>query len=267
MKLNLTVFTFFLLFTYQSNSYEIPRSKLRVSAIDWCPQICPSSKNKPGYVVEIMQLLLRKSDLSLHIDIYPWSRAIKYVTQGNYSALLSPAKKEAPSLIYPRVPIGIQKMCFFTLADSTWRYKGSESLKGISIGVADGTSLEELSEYHHQNQHQFQSQPYHERFLIQNIKKLVKGRIDTFIFSRNTTLLETNNMTDPFPIRMANCVSDAPIYVAFTSNKKFSKIINQVIQRFDTEMLNTITQREVEFILAKYDVGFKVQDLLFHQKM
>ncbi|MFT5295001.1 MAG: polar amino acid transport system substrate-binding protein [Colwellia sp.] len=67
---------------------------IRIAAIDWCPQVCI---NQPieGYTVELIRKVFEESDFELVIDIYPWSRAIKYVTNGEYDALLSPAKKRS----------------------------------------------------------------------------------------------------------------------------------------------------------------------------
>ena len=78
---------------------------LTIAAIDWCPQLCPTSdltlqtnKEKPDFIINIVNEIFKDCEFDLKIDYYPWSRAIKLVKEGKVSVLLSPAKAEAPSL-------------------------------------------------------------------------------------------------------------------------------------------------------------------------
>lgn len=256
MKYLLTGLAFICLFTQASTE-----SKIKVAAIDWCPQICPNSTDKPGYVVEILQQIVANSDIKLQIDYFPWSRAIKNVREGSYHILLSPAKKEAPDLTYPNLPIGLQKMCFYTLAGSEWFYTNENSLENLFIGVAEDASVEELNSYIDKNKEQFQFQPYHERYVSQNIRKLEKKRIDTFLFTRNTTNhIVKNDETLP-EIRNAGCVSEALIYAAMTPHKEQSEWVSLLKSEFDELMQKAIENGSVDQILTKYETGFNGDDL------
>ncbi len=117
-----------------------------VAAIDWCPQLCPEEE-RAGYVIDIVKAVFRDSEYQLDISYYPWSRAIFLAETGKLDALLSPAKAEAPALLYPGEEVGIQRMCFFTRADSDWQYQGVHSLADKQIGIATDTSIEELNEF------------------------------------------------------------------------------------------------------------------------
>ena len=257
MKYLLTGLAFVCLFAQADTE-----SKIKVAAIDWCPQICPNDSDRPGYVVEILQQVVANSDIELQIDYFPWSRAIKNVREGNYHILLSPAKKEAPDLTYPDLPIGLQKMCFYTLAGSEWLYTNENSLKDLFIGVAEDTSLEELNPYIEKNKEQFQFQPYHERYVSQNIRKLEKKRIDTFLFTRNTTnYIVKGDETLP-EIRNAGCVSEALIYAAMTPNENQRKWVSSLKSEFDKLMLQAIENGSVDKVLTKYEAGFSSNDLL-----
>ena len=201
---------------------------IHINAIDWCPQICLDTK-RPGYVVELIKKIFEDTRYQLDIHIYPWSRAIKNVTLGKADALLSPAKSEAPNLLYPQLAVGHQQMCFFTLAESTWRYDGVNSLKGLQIGIATDTSIEELNSYVKSHAYQFQFQPYHERYLAQSFAKLEKNRMDSFLFTKNSTLFALHNQHKQNSIKVAGCVSKAPIYMAFTPLvDKQTKIANMM---------------------------------------
>ncbi|KGJ95002.1 substrate-binding periplasmic protein [Colwellia psychrerythraea] len=219
----------------KENSKENSKEIIQISAIDWCPQIC-LDKNRPGYVIELVKKIFEDTPYKLEIDIYPWSRAIKNVSLGKADALLSPAKSEAPNLLYPQLAVGYQQMCFFTLAESTWRYEGVSSLKGLQIGIATDTSIEELNSYVKSHLYQFQFQPYHERYLAQSFAKLEKKRMHSFLFTKNSTLFALHKQHKKNSIKVAGCVSKAPIYMAFTPiNTKKDKIA-EIMSVFDKKL-------------------------------
>ncbi len=211
-------------------------------------------KQRPGYVIEIVNQVFKESPYQITIDHYPWSRAIKYVTEGSYDALLSPAKKEAPNLSYPEQAVGHQKMCFFTKAQSSWQYLGPESLNDQFVGVAADTSIEELNQYIKEHPQHFQFQPYHERYVKQNAGKVLKDRIDSFIFTLNTTnyTLAQLNMTAQF--KNAGCVSVASIYIAFTPIDDKQQTIQQVSAFWDKKFLELQANGVIEQIMTKYHI-------------
>lgn len=233
-----------------------------IAEISWCPQICPANSEYPGYISEILNEVLNTVDTKFIRNEYPWSRAIKNVVQGMSIALSAPAKQEAPNLIYPDIPIGIQRMCFFVSRHSNWRYSDIESLSGINVGIASDTSIEELNQYVKRYPENFQYQPYHDRFISQNIKKLHKNRIDTFIFTRNSTLYELRKIGLLDEVKIAGCVSSAPVYIAFSPAKQNRDLSHSLATAFDQRMLQLIKEDKVNSILGKYQVGFNARDLL-----
>lgn len=226
---------------------------IKIAAIDWCPQICPNQK-KPGYVIDLVSKAFSESGYQLEIDYFPWSRAIKYVLSGQYHALLSPAKAEAPQLRYPKYAVGKQEMCFFTSIDSDWQYKGTLSLDQKHIGIAIDTSIEELNDYVENHPEQFQFQPYHERYIVQNAQKIEKGRIDAFLFTYNSTRYELSNNNMWHKYRSAGCVSSADIYMAFTPNPALYDEVNTMMQVFEQRMAAIDYQQEIEQLLVKYQL-------------
>ncbi len=227
---------------------------LSIAAIDWCPQICPDAIKK-GYTVDLVEKIYRNTNYKLDIKYYPWSRAISMVTSGKADALLAPAKKEAPDLIYPENEVGKQTMCFFTKNTSKWRYTGVESLNGLQVGIAQDTSIEELNPYVLAHPEQFQYQPYHERYIIQNAHKLDKKRIDTFLFTKNSTIYELSKLNEWIKYRNAGCVSQANIYLAFTPSIKKSGKVTKMIHIFDTKMNNLKKTTFITKLMTRYGLS------------
>ncbi|WP_286270451.1 substrate-binding periplasmic protein [Thalassotalea hakodatensis] len=256
-----------LVYTVPVSSASLPPTIINVAAIDWCPQICPNNSSKPGYIVEILKLVFDGENIELKIDNYPWSRAIMYVKDGKYMALLSPAKKEAPDLAYPNTPIGIQKMCFYKLKQSLWTYSGLDSLEGVQIGIATDTSIPELKNYIIKNPYQFQSQSYHDRYIKQNIGKLIKERIDTFIFTRNSTKLEVSRLGLSEKIVEAGCISEEGVYLAFSPVQAKRKTVNRLVKLFDRKLKKLIDENKIDPILEDYQTEFLGHNLIGHKAL
>jgi len=226
---------------------------IKVAAIDWCPQICVN-ESKLGYTVELINKVYQQSLYKLEVDVFPWSRAIKYVSDGKYDALLAPAKKEAPHLIFPRYGVGIQKMCFFTSIKNTWTFTGEESLSDMQVGIAFDSSIEELNQYITKHPSQFQFQPYHERYVVQNAGKVLKGRIDAFIFTQNTTLFELKKAGLEGKIKNAGCVAQADIYLAFTADKNKAENVTKAVSFFESRMKFLIQSGYVNELHQQYNI-------------
>lgn len=227
------------------------KTVIRVASIDWCPQLCPEQSQK-GYILDLVQSVFADSDFDIHVEIFPWSRALTMVKQGRVDAVLSPAKAEAPDLRYPQHEVGMQRMCFFTLKTSTWRYMGVQSLKGKQFGLAADTSLEELNDYTLSNPDQFQYQPYHERYILQQAKKIDRGRIDAFLFTYNSTIFELNKNSIGHKYKSAGCVSNANVYMAFSPAHDIQDKISKMLQHFDERMKEIKKTDQIAVIMQKY---------------
>ncbi|WP_394202151.1 substrate-binding periplasmic protein [Shewanella waksmanii] len=226
---------------------------ISIAAIDWCPQICPEKQNQ-GFVIDIVKRVFEQSPYELDINYYPWSRAIFLTESGKVDALLSPAKAEAPALNYPVEEVGEQRMCFFTRHTSRWHYNGTASLKGLQIGIATNTSIEELNEYVTNNPEQFQYRPYFDKYVIQSAAKLDKQRMDTFLFTYNTTMFELREQNVADNYRVAGCVSSAKIYMAFTNKARLSKNA-KVMSYFDQQMARFHLDGTIDEIMAQYQLS------------
>jgi len=227
------------------------KTTITIAAIDWCPQICYKGALQ-GYIIDLVKEAFKETQYQLDIQIYPWSRAIKLVNSGKADALLSPAKAEAPQLLFPESEVGKQQMCFFTSINSNWTYSNIESLKGKAVGIAIDTSIEELNDYVKLNPQQFQYQPYHERYIIQNALKLDKKRTDTFLFTKNSTIYELKKFNMWHKYRLAGCVSQAKIYMAFSPVKSINKDISAMMKVFDQQMERLNKTSFIPYLMKKY---------------
>lgn len=226
---------------------------IKFAAIDWCPQLCQNA-DEQGYIIDILKQIYPETEYKLEVNFFPWSRAIKFVRDGDYHALLSPAKYEAPDLFYPSYPVGFQQMCFFTLRQSNFQFSGIESLQGLEIGIAADTSIEVLNKFISENTHQFQIQPYVDRFIEQSAKKLLKKRIDTFVFTLNASVKELTRLGLSDQIRTAGCVNKENVYVAFSSHADLNEMVMRLSDRFDDVYPELLNSGWIDLIYQKYGI-------------
>jgi len=244
----LALFSFLLLLISGNSQAEL----IKIASIDWPPQLIADSK-KSGYINDIIRQVFKNSPYQLQIKIYPWSRAIRLVQNGEADALLAPAKIEAPGLIYPNYEVGLQRMCFFTKEGSTFQYTGVNSLAGMKIGILqDGSISKPLTKYVENNPNQFSYMPYNKSYLQQSIGKLLIGRIDTFLFTYNSTIHALRRMKSAELVRVAGCDYRAKVYIAFTPAKDSTVDIIKLQKYFDQKMAMLINSPKLHKIMHSY---------------
>lgn len=224
---------------------------LSVNSIDWCPQLC-STGDKEGYVMDTVKAIFKDSPYQVEVKTYPWSRAIKSVEEGQAHALLSPAKQEAPGLLFPEQEVGIQRMCFFTKTSTDWKYTGPESLSGVKVGIAQDTSIEELNSFIAANPSQFDFIPYSDNYLDISFKKAKFNRIDTFLMTYNSTQYALNQQNLAADFKEVGCVTTAKIYMAFTPNSAKASDVEGMMDYFDSQMAVLKQSGEIKNIMANY---------------
>ncbi len=245
---------FFLLFSLHNIMGKGKKEIISIAAIDWCPQICLDQK-RPGYLIEIIRTIFDNSPYEVDYRVYnwKWSRAIKEVARGKYDALLSPAKEEAPNLLYHNIPIGFQTHCIWISVDSTWEYKDSNSLLDKKIIIYKDHSYGEfLKEYFAKNKNWKSLEFPYDSLFIERAKKLISlKRADAFLFTYNSV---KESIAKKAPLIKENgCFKKDPLWLALSpliDKKKVIKLKAIIDQRM--EFINH--SGDYDRILRKYNI-------------
>jgi polar amino acid transport system substrate-binding protein len=161
---------------------------ITLAADRWCPYNCDPTSEKPGILIEIAQRAFAKHNITVEYSIVPWTRAIKEARNGKFNGVVGASNNDAPGFIFPRTPQIVVVNAFYVKNDSTWQYSDIDSLKNISIGiVADYKYSQRIDAYLKNNANDTRrvqaARGTHP--LQSNIKKLLLGRIDTVLESRD----------------------------------------------------------------------------------
>ncbi|MEH6347448.1 MAG: transporter substrate-binding domain-containing protein [Bermanella sp.] len=223
---------------------------INISTIDWCPFICPSNAEKPGFLVEYTQAIFNKAGIKVRFTAYPWSRAILNTEQGATVALLSPAKEEAPSLVYPKTKISIQRHCFFSLTEDPWEYKKPASVIGKKILYPQDALPEPLEKF--REQAQLTGLPYTKTYNRQATRMLQVGRVESIIMTYYTGSHYLNNNHLSEDIKVSGCIDSQDLYLAFTPNKNMKDKVKKIMAVFENGISELKKVNYFEGLLKKY---------------
>lgn len=101
----------------------------------------------------------------------------------------------------------------------------------------------------------FQFQPYHERFIQQNAGKVLRGRIDSFIFTKNSTAYTLKLLGLDKQFKVAGCVSKVPVYEAFTPQLIENIKVNELVDFFDSRIMSLKADGTIDKIKAVYQIN------------
>jgi polar amino acid transport system substrate-binding protein len=158
---------------------------LRFTTIDYCPFSCdPTKENgREGFMTDILRAALEEAGHSIEVTMLPYLRSVNAVVSGDYDGIIVIGQENAPDLIYPEVSIGVQRVAFFTRAESDWKYSGVGSLPGAVIGIVSGYDYidSELNQYFSENSESDRVVVLHGKSTIERgIKMLQTNRIDSY---------------------------------------------------------------------------------------
>lgn len=226
---------------------------LTIAVIDWCPYICNLSSDRPGLLVELVEHIYRDNEVQLGFSLFPWSRAINMVESGKYMALLAPAKNEAPNLLYPAIPIGVQRFCFFSRANDEWQYQNPEKAMQRSVVYPADALPEEFKRPTNDNPN-FKSFPYDVRFLDKTTRLLLNGLVDSILITEFSMLYYQKQQNLQGEIKNSGCASQSDLYLAFTPRAKFSQDVIHWQALSDKVLSSPETQEVIRKIMAKYGI-------------
>lgn len=210
-------------------------------------------QNNPGFMLEIVQAVFKKKNISFEYTEEPWARAITSTRKGIYDALIGPAKRDAPDLIFPAEPIGYTVNSFFVLKDFKWQYAGTASLLQIKLGVLKSMTYGEELDYYinaYTNNPERIAMIFGLDYLERNFAKLKAKRIDATIDDLMVIkyFLRQTGQTELF--KEAGIIDKGyGIYIAFSP--EYSKA-QQMADIITTGVRRLRKSGELTAILTKY---------------
>ena len=239
------------LFLVLMMSFSSLATTISIRADEWYPMNGTPESTKPGYMIELLQAIFEPLGIQVDYQLMPWRKALGSVHAGFTDCVVGAVKKEAPSLLYPSHHWGKDVNGLYVRAEDDWQFSGElKSLKnrkvGVILGYVYGNGLDRYLREHAGQAVQFvdDKEP-----LDTNIKKLLKGKIDTVIESisvMNARLMERGLKGK---IRyVASFGEPSELYIA--CHPKNRTIINTI----DQTMPKLRQSGHLKNILDRYDI-------------
>lgn len=248
-----TILAFFALITWIFCCHVGLAETIKISADPWCPYTCDSKDPKPGFMIELAQMIFKPHNIQIVYQNTNWARALKEAKDGAIDGVAGAMPSEAPELVYPKMPLGIAIDAFFIRKGDPWRYKTIESLKeGVLAVVNDYNYEPSIDEYIKKNR----SIPEKviattgEETLNRNIGMLKKKRVRFFIESQwvlNYSGLQNQELIKD--VEMATPIKESEIFVAFSPKNPKSTAFAALI---DEELPKLRANGKLSALLESY---------------
>lgn len=244
---------------FAHSAHALPES-ITIAADVWCPYNCDPGHQKAGYVVEVAKAIFEPKGIAVYYEVTTWKRALNETRKGHYHAAICATAVEAPGFIFPKSPVGASVFKFFTAPESTWKFTTIKALQSISLGVVEGYDYEgDINEFiwAHKNHRNHLQMVSGNDTALQNIRKLLAGRIDVMLEDENVVMNALLEMGKPeSALRSAGVLTpaidrDKLLYLAFSPKLKESKELAAI---FDAGIQRMRKNGEWDAILARYDV-------------
>ena len=156
--------------------------KITLATDPWPPYYGPDLENQ-GYFTELSKKAFQRAGYQCEVMFVPWKRALEMAKAGHYDGVLGAFFNEERTQWFTYSdPISETHIVFFTAKGRTIQYNSLKSLAHYKIGVINGYNYSPEFD----NAVFLQKEAVHT--VSQNIQKLIMGRIDLFIDSKEVTL-------------------------------------------------------------------------------
>ncbi|MCD4720459.1 MAG: transporter substrate-binding domain-containing protein [Desulfobacula sp.] len=247
---------FQLFFMFISIVVAVPATAgtITIVADAWPPYNGLPNTSEPGYGIEIAHQVFKAAGYTVDYKIVPWNRAIIDTREGKYNAIIGANIEDAPDFIFSEEEFGVSKRDFWARKGSSWRFTGIESLLKVRIGaIKDYSYGKELDKFFKKNKELVQY-VYGQDPLVQNIKKLLSGRIDITVENKNVFLQKAKKMgVSSQIISVGGSGSIDNLYIAFSpkiaKSREYAEIFTKGIRKLKDS-------GKLEKILAKYGLEY-----------
>ena len=189
----------------------------------WCPYTCDPKSDKPGYLVEIARAAFAAHDIEVDYQLMPWKRVLVSLRAGEIDGAVGAGQREIPDTVTPARSLGADITVLAIRADQAFVYRGPASLEQLRIGVVtdysfdDGGPIDAYVQRHIEAKDGKVEQVYGTDAQMQNMMKLLNGRIDAIMDDQQVLRFNMKRLRTPFPVKFIVVDARLDASIAFSS--------------------------------------------------
>ncbi|WP_455381456.1 substrate-binding periplasmic protein [Salinispira pacifica] len=231
----------------------VPVSSITVVADEWPPFNMVPGANREGYMIDVLREVFEPAGIAVRYLLVPWNRALSDTRSGVFTAAVGASKVDGAGLVFPKEELSVNRLTFFTRAESSWTFRGLPSLAEVSLGVIDGYDYRQwLNEYidRYAGDDRRVQVVRGDQALEANFRKLLNRRVDAIVDSETTLRFTALELGISDRVRMAGQDDQAAeIYVAFSPALPYSRTLAEMLSRGIEELRRS---GRLASILARY---------------
>jgi len=227
-KIKLNLLTIFFVF-FISSAYA---QTIQVITEEWAPYNYKEKGIIKGFSTEIVKATLKQADIKYQLKLYPWARAYKMAKTNKNILIYTISRTSQREKMFKWVaPLAPMKTFLFKLKNNRIKVKSLQDLKKHTVGLVRGDVMHEFFEskgFSAGNNILLVTKP------IQNIIKLLKGRIDFMIGNEIALSYQVNKMGFQFTKfeKVLLLINDGFYYMAF-SKQTDDALVEKLKQAFE----------------------------------
>lgn len=217
------------------SAFSLSAEIMTVCADKWMPYNGDPNSSSQGYIIDLMREVY-EPEIKIDYKVLPWKRALQYCENGEINAVVGAYAEDVPGFVLPADAVDFCQDAFFKLSANNWVFKDLSSLKSQSLGyIIDYATDEGLTKYIDENKQSGKVQLVGgEDPLVQNIKKLLAGRITVLLDNYSVVKYKLKEMKVPEKsIVPAGFFKDdmQKVYIAFSPKNSKSKHYAEIFER------------------------------------
>jgi len=223
---------------------------IRLAADEWCPHNCEEQSIRPGYMVEIATEAFKLYGYKVdYVVEKSWQEAIDKARSGEYNAVVGTAKSDVPDFIFPKTSLGIADNCYLSRTDSTWKFKGIESLSSQRLGViVDYTYGDALNRYiftHQKDPRKIQLVSGNNAIKY-SLSKVKQGKLDVYVDECRVINYALMSRQDRSSFKIVGKMGDVDeLYIAFNPQNGKSKSYSAILDKGVDKLKKSGRYREI----------------------
>lgn len=198
--------------------------KITLVADDWCPYNCEPESESPGYVIELLEEIFKRHDITIEYQYLSWSDSLEGVLAGKYNGAIGATPTELPKGIFPSEEIGLSGDVFVVRNDRDWYYQGVESLSRITLGATQDYDYGDAINNYFSTASSDKFRLLNSNIASElNLSKLFRGSIDAYIGDRNVIFYKANmlGLSKEFKV-VGQAWQPEPVYIVLSPKIKRS---------------------------------------------
>lgn len=200
----------------------------------WCPYNCTPGAARPGYAVEVAQIVFNAAGYDVDYQLLNWTRSVEDARLGYTDGVIGAFGSDAPGFLLPHEPIGRSAIGFAVRRGDPFRYTSVHALDRRVLGItATYEFTGPLGAYVNALHGDAARVQYvsGNGALALNLAKLVAGRVDVVL---DDSLVMARAIQDQHlsgQVTIGGATPSVPIYIAFSPASPRSPVLAETLSR------------------------------------